>query len=770
MPLQIPVIDDRRYQALRDEALARRRIHTPEWTSAGESDPGVTLVELFAFLTENMLYQCNRVPEVNRAKFLQLLGVPLEPATCARGVVAIDNVRAPAEVVTLDPAVELRAGPVPFLTEGGLDVLPIEAGVFYKRRASASAEALEMYRLLYASYRGGEPAADLTLYETTALSPETGYIDLAQREHTVDGSIWVALMLRAADKPAGRTPEDWRALRERIASRIAGRTLSVGVVPAVDERTRTLAVAPIARPSSLTRLIFELPKLPAGGKLPDERTRRVASYSVIETRPMGNVLLEPGIVEVPLPADPTALALWTNLDPLEPGVGDFPPILDDPALAQRVITWLRVRPDAAGSARLLWVGINATTVRQCEQIFNEPLAPGDGTPDQQRTLARPPVVPESVRITVVDHGEPSDWKRIDDLFTAGPEVIVEDPGLSPGTVREPPARTEVFTVDGEAAKLSFGDGLRGKRLPFEAQVLASYESTMGSRGIVPAGAIASGAALPAGFAVTQPVRTWGGADAEDVVSGERQVPRYLQHRDRLVTVGDFRTIAWRTPGVAIGRIEVLPAFHPDLTTSQPGDAPGTVTLMVIPRFDEKRPAAPEPDRVFLDSICRYLDPRRLVTTEIVLRGPEYRSIWLSIGIVVKPGADTASVQQAVRERLTAFLSPLPPEAATTGGSELPRENGGWPLSKGVIDREILAEASRVDGVLLVNGVVLATETGGARQSVPIAGLQLPRLERISVLIGDPIDADALRGTTPAPVDPNADRPTVVPIPAIPTTC
>ena len=48
MPLQIPSIDNRRYQDLLNEALARIPVHNPEWTNFNKSDPGVTLVELFA--------------------------------------------------------------------------------------------------------------------------------------------------------------------------------------------------------------------------------------------------------------------------------------------------------------------------------------------------------------------------------------------------------------------------------------------------------------------------------------------------------------------------------------------------------------------------------------------------------------------------------------------------------------------------------------------------------------------------------------------------
>ena len=93
--------------------------------------------------------------------------------------------------------------------------------------------------------------------------------------------------------------------------------------------------------------------------------------------------------------------------------------------------------------------------------------------------------------------------------------------------------------------------------------------------------------------------------------------RELPHPDRLVTAEDFHDIASRTPGVDVARVEVLAAWHPDLGDSQPGDAPGVVTLMLVPRHDPRQPDAPQPDGAFIDAVCRHLDPRRLVTTELL---------------------------------------------------------------------------------------------------------------------------------------------------------
>ena len=96
MPLQLPILDDRRYQDLLNEALARIPVHNPEWTNFNKSDPGVTLLELFAFLTENLLYRSNQIPERNRRKFLQLLGLPLQPASSAQGLVCFITIVVPS--------------------------------------------------------------------------------------------------------------------------------------------------------------------------------------------------------------------------------------------------------------------------------------------------------------------------------------------------------------------------------------------------------------------------------------------------------------------------------------------------------------------------------------------------------------------------------------------------------------------------------------------------------------------------------------------------
>ena len=74
MPLRVPELSDRTDELLA-EALARIPVHTPEWTARDEGDPGVTLLELFEFLSENLTYRSTTIPERNRVLYLGVGGL-----------------------------------------------------------------------------------------------------------------------------------------------------------------------------------------------------------------------------------------------------------------------------------------------------------------------------------------------------------------------------------------------------------------------------------------------------------------------------------------------------------------------------------------------------------------------------------------------------------------------------------------------------------------------------------------------------------------------
>ncbi len=106
MPLEnaIPRIDDRNYDSLITEVRTRIARYTPEWTpvwtDVNDNDPGITLAQVFAWMTEMLAYRMNLVPELNYIKFLQLIGMELNAAESAQAEITF-----PIKLTFADPFV-----------------------------------------------------------------------------------------------------------------------------------------------------------------------------------------------------------------------------------------------------------------------------------------------------------------------------------------------------------------------------------------------------------------------------------------------------------------------------------------------------------------------------------------------------------------------------------------------------------------------------------------------------------------------------------------
>ena len=103
--------------------------YAPQWTDHNPSDLGITLIELFAWLVEQLIYRLNRVPEKNYIAFLKLLGIPRDPPAPARTFLTFtaqrghrDGGERRAQAQTLGSE---REAPVVFETDDDLQVLPI---------------------------------------------------------------------------------------------------------------------------------------------------------------------------------------------------------------------------------------------------------------------------------------------------------------------------------------------------------------------------------------------------------------------------------------------------------------------------------------------------------------------------------------------------------------------------------------------------------------------------------------------------------------------
>ncbi len=128
--LPAPNLDDRRFQDLVDDAKRLVQQRCPEWTDHNVSDPGVTLIEAFAQMVDQLIYRLNRVPDLHYVKFLELIGVELRPPAAARGTVTFwlsapqpqpVLVRAETEVAT--PRTDIHE-PIVFGTTRDLQIVP----------------------------------------------------------------------------------------------------------------------------------------------------------------------------------------------------------------------------------------------------------------------------------------------------------------------------------------------------------------------------------------------------------------------------------------------------------------------------------------------------------------------------------------------------------------------------------------------------------------------------------------------------------------------
>jgi hypothetical protein len=189
--------------------------------------------------------------------------------------------------------------------------------------------------------------------------------------------------------------------------------------------------------------------------------------------------------------------------------------------------------------------------------------------------------------------------------------------------------------------------------------------------------------------------------------------------------------------------------------------------VVWPKDDPRRPNAPLPDRDLLRRVCRYLDERRLVTTELYVVPPTYRKVAVSVGLRVKPGFGVEAVRAWVELVIRQYLAPLPPYGPA---------GGGWPLGRRVFGPELEAAALQVEGVEYLEGLQVAepaTQPDGTvewvERTVVLEPYEVVELVEITVVEGPPHPVgEAL--APPPPEGEDGEPLTPVPIPTLKEEC
>jgi hypothetical protein len=712
--LPTPVLDDRSYAQLRDELVARIPVYAPEWTDHHPSDPGITLIELFAYLGESLLYRFNQIPDATRVAFLDLLGLQRLAAVPATGMVRFETKEAGGVLVEVRS--RLLAGDVAFQTLDETMVWPVEARAAIRANVNEELDPDTAEYVTRSAAAVGSSIADVRSYRTSfgAYEPMRPGGDRLDPAASIDGTIYVALTSTAAD-----------------LTEMAGGTLSIGFVPAsevpsMEARAETPCAGAGSTPPT-PPMQWQISTLLPVADAPDPTVADPQWRSVDVVGDTTGGLTRPGVVRLRFPDEVHELGVYQPADLDALGAGDQPPLVEDPELDATIVSWLRVfRPTGGALPAVDWMGANAAAVEQARTWTAEYLGVGNGDAGQQRSLVHGNVL-GALEIDVEEHGAGRwvRWQQVDDFRASS----VDDRHV---------------VVDREAGTVTCGDGRRGRVWQIGERLrVRSYRTGGGAAGNVGPAAITA-APDHSRVKVSNPLPARGGADAETLPDALSRIPAEFRSHDRAVTASDFREIAERA-GAA--RAEVLPLFHP---LSPNEDAAGVVSVVVWPATDLVRPHAPRPDRTLLDGVCGYLDERRLITTELHVIPPTYRRIAVSVGISVEDGAGIESVRRWVELVLRQLLAPLPPYGPA---------GRGWPLGRRVFAPELEAAALQVEGVEFLTptpmpgsgclvGLRLAEETAPGvwteppSRAVVLERWEVPELAGISVVDGPALEPGA----------------------------
>ena len=110
MTLPTPNLDDRDFDQLIAEALRRMKQSGTDWNDLSANDPGMVLLDLFAYLTETTIYRLNRLPEKAYIEFLNLIGVRLQPPSAAVVSLQFTRTKAGSEPVEIPRGTRITVG------------------------------------------------------------------------------------------------------------------------------------------------------------------------------------------------------------------------------------------------------------------------------------------------------------------------------------------------------------------------------------------------------------------------------------------------------------------------------------------------------------------------------------------------------------------------------------------------------------------------------------------------------------------------------------
>lgn len=651
MPLTPPNLDRRTFEDLVAEARLRATRFTPEWTDFNPGDPGAAMIDLFAWMTEIILFRLNQVPDRNYAKFLRMLDLELRPAKPAETqltFVVNPNANLKGLLQTVLKGTQV-AGQHPengdlitFETDDDLELIPFNL------------EAVQVFD--GASFRDvtTQNVDQGVTFRPFGLSPQ------------VDSALYLGFGPLDDPKVESDAPPAIPARLRELKRRFPGKMLMRIVLPEDGDDPESqragpseqrVSMATRGRPSPLMQSVFDL--------LKDERLAlKNPSTQWYEQR---EVLLE-GLsamfdtgVAGPMPDsvtvqweyrsinDPTH---WSRLEPFtdtsnaltKEGTLNLEGPLDIiPSLEGRVrdqyLYWIRGRVvsgryPAGRAPNIDIIRPNTVAAKNLATDRGFILAISNGLPDQAHRLRNNPVDESSLKIDVeTPGGELVEWIRTDDLRAAKST----DP---------------FFTLNANTGVVTFGSGTRGLIPPLDNTIIArEYRHGGGARGNLAQGQInVLLTDIPSVESVSNERAAVGGNDEQTIDELKGEAPHILRRRNRAVTHEDFASLALESGGIA--RATAIALAHPD----HPGvPVPGCLTVIVVPDSEN---VPPRPTSELLRSVADHLDKYRLITTEVHVDEPAFYGIKVTARITVASNASFGRVREEVVDALKKHLSPV----------------------------------------------------------------------------------------------------------------
>lgn len=712
MSLPLPNLDDRRWAELVDEARTLIPVFAPEWTDHNAHDPGITLVELLAWIAEMDVYRTNRIPVAHRLRFLGLVGFRPRPPRGSRAWVGFElapgapptQLPAHLEIAAGTDAPRFRTGRELLAVPGRIEAIQVgspgglvDLTPAWRRGQSLAALGHEptpgaaLYLGLSDPLPVGQPATISIAIEGGGSEVRRRLMEQAEAERGacappapgIDCAPCDGTGPDTATETASETKPSM-APAEPTAHHSAQVVWEIAIAPGIWRPLRTAAGDVVDDTRALTlsgSVRFEVPAVMAAIRLgevvePFHYLRLRHQAGAFDAAPRLEAVLLNGVeARQEIPATTT----WT----LAAGAMVTGP---PPSAGER--TGLRFRVDAQGdidalelvdaAPRFRVLGYQAATAESTGRLHLEAalLGVGSGTPEQSFTLPQAMTAGDSLRVWSLEDGKWRAWSRRPDWTRSS-------------------RKDAHFLLDPIRVEMVLGDGETGRVLPAGAFLVTTYDATAGAAGDLPAGTLVTVADSPSTrarmpdfdlladrlVAVSQPLPAAGGTAGERPAETAARALEDLERPQRAITLEDIETLALRTPGTRPARVLAIANLHPAFPCVR---ATGVVTVVVVPYLPSHRPV---PSRGLRRRIGAYLAGRRVLGTRVQVVGPTYVSIGVRARIRACPLVDLDALLEALTAAVDAFFHPL------RGGPD----GRGWPFGRDVYRSEVLQVLDDTEG-------------------------------------------------------------------------